>query len=107
VAGVVVFLVPLPQSRLCERGKTCPTFSASGSKYTVITYGSTACKTAQSWLPKLDADKDPKPYGFFTLQNGPKGFHCMANRALNGPAASGECYSGTLAFPKNGFQWNA
>jgi hypothetical protein len=92
-----------PASAL-RTGATCP-FSASKTKYLVLTYKSTTCKTALAWLPKLLADKDPKLYGSFTLTNGPRGFHCFAARAIKGRDAQGECYSGTEAFPKAGFQW--
>jgi hypothetical protein len=106
VVAVAVLLVAALQASAVRSGQTCPSFSASGSKYLVITYKSTSCRTAQAWLPKLVADKDPKAYGSFVLSNGPKGFHCMAVRAVSGRAAQGECYSGTSAFPKAGFQWS-
>ena len=105
-AAVMALAGAVPAAAL-RAGQTCPAFSASGSKYLVITYKSTTCSTAQAWLPKLVADKDPKAYGSFTLTNGPKGFHCIAVRAQHGRAAQGECYSGTEAFPKAGFQWSS
>ena len=104
-AAVMAFAAAVPASAQ-RAGQTCPAFSASGSKYLVITYKSTTCSTAQAWLPKLVVDKDPKAYGSITLTNGPKGYSCIAVRALKGRAAQGECYSGTEAFPKAGFQWS-
>jgi hypothetical protein len=105
VAAVAAFLLSAGPASALRAGQACP-FSASGSKYVVFTYKSTTCSTAQTWLPKLVADKDPKPYGPVTLTNGPKGYHCIAVRAVNGRAAQGECYSGNMAFPTGGFQWS-
>jgi hypothetical protein len=36
---------------------------------------------------------------------GLKGLHCSAKDNQKGIASAGAGYSGTLAFPKSGFQW--
>jgi len=41
------------------------------------------------------------------LKNAPRGFKCSAVDDAKGRPAVGSCYTGTVAFPKNGFQWLA
>ena len=57
------------------------------------------------------AGEDSRPAGKtsvkFVPKNGPRGFKCSAFDDKKGRPAAGSCYTGTPAFPKNGFQWLA
>ena len=78
--------------------------SSSGNKYTSEAVGSVSCKQAASWIKKLSADK-AKASGA-KLKNGPKGYHCSAAELdKHGYVEAGTCYTGTAAYPKNGFTW--
>jgi hypothetical protein len=48
-----------------------------------------------------------KPGAKFVLKQSPRGFKCSAFDDAKGRPAAGSCYTGTIAFPKNGFQWLA
>jgi hypothetical protein len=85
-------------------GAICKSFSLSGLKYQWSVIGSVTCKKAKPWLLKLLAVRG-KPGAQMSFRNGPKGFHCSATADSKGRASAGACYTGTLAFPKNGFQW--
>ena len=88
-------------------GKVCPSFSQSGLKYFTETVGSGfTCATAKSWVLKLTNDPVDTTAGRVALNNGPKGYHCVATNDAKGKASVGACYKGTLAFPKSGFLWN-
>ena len=83
----------------------CKSFSASGLKnveWSVI--GNVTCAQAKPWLAKLLADHG-KPDVKVVLKNGPKGFKCSATNDGKGRPSAGACYTGTVAYPKNGFQW--
>jgi hypothetical protein len=86
-------------------GSVCKSFSSSGLKYQWSVIGSVTCNQAKPWLLKLLADHVAKPDTKVALSNGPKGFHCYATADSKGRPSAGACYTGTLAFPKNGFQW--
>ncbi len=88
-------------------GAVCKSFSQSGLKYQWSAIGSVTCKQAKPWLLKLLADRFRKTDTKVALSNGPRGFHCWATTDLKGRPTAGACYTGTLAFPKNGFQWFA
>ena len=78
--------------------------SSSGDRYTSEAVGNVSCGQAATWIKKLSADK-VKASGA-KLKNGPKGFHCNAGELdKHGYADYGVCYTGTAAFPKNGFGW--
>jgi hypothetical protein len=85
-------------------GVICKSFSASGLKYQWSAIGSVSCKQAKPWLVKLLAARG-KPGARVVFRNGPKGFHCSATADSKGRPSAGACYTGTPAFPKNGFQW--
>jgi hypothetical protein len=85
-------------------GAVCKSFSVSGSKVLWSAIGNVTCAEAKPWLLKLLADHG-KPGARVVLNNGPKGFHCTASDDSKGRPAAGSCYTGTIAFPKNGFQW--
>ena len=85
-------------------GSICKSVSLSGLKYQWSAIGSVSCNQAKPWLLKLLAGHvkgDTK----VALGNGPKGFHCVATADSKGRPSAGACYTGTPAFPKNGFQW--
>ena len=84
----------------------CKTFSASGLKPQWSVIGNVTCAKAKPWLVKLLADRG-RPGVKVVLRNGPKGFKCSAVDDAKGRPAVGSCYTGTIAFPKNGFQWLA
>jgi hypothetical protein len=84
----------------------CKTFSTSGLKPRWSVIGNVTCAKAKPWLVKLLADHG-KPGVKVVLKNGPKGFKCSAVDNAKGRPAVGSCYTGTIAFPKNGFQWLA
>lgn len=82
----------------------CKSFSLAGVKYQWSAIGSVTCQKAKPWLLKLLAVRG-KPGSKVLFKNGPKGFHCSATADSKGRPSAGACYTGTLAFPKNGFQW--
>ena len=80
--------------------------SSSGNKYTSEAVGSVTCGQAATWIKKLSADKASAPGS--KLKNGPKGYHCFAAELdKHGYVDAGACYTGTAAFPKNGFTWGS
>ena len=82
----------------------CKTLSASGLKVQWSVIGNVTCTKAKPWLVKLLGDRG-KPDVKSVLKNAPKGFKCTATNDAKGRPSAGACYTGTLAFPKNGFQW--
>ena len=68
--------------------------------------GDVTCAKAKPWLVKLLADHG-KPGVKVVLKNAPRGFKCWAVDDAKGRPTVGSCYTGTLAFPHNGFQWLA
>jgi hypothetical protein len=84
----------------------CKTFATSGLKARWSVIGNVTCAKAKPWLVKLLADRG-RPGVKVVLKNGPTGFKCSAVDDAKGRPAVGSCYTGTIAFPKNGFQWLA
>lgn len=84
----------------------CKTFSTSGLKPRWSVIGNVTCAKAKPWLEKILSDHG-KPGVKFVPKNGPRGFKCSAVDDEKGRPAVGSCYTGTIAFPKNGFQWLA
>jgi hypothetical protein len=82
----------------------CKSLSVSSVKIQWSSIGSVTCTKAKPWLSKILA-KHGKPGAKTNVTNRPKGFHCSATNDLKGIPSVGACYTGTLAFPKNGFQW--
>ena len=91
-------------ARATGTGAICKTFTASGLKVEWSVIGNVTCARAKPWLVKLLADRG-KPDVRSALKNGPKGFKCMGTYDGKGRPSAGACYTGTAAFPKNGFQW--
>jgi len=93
-------------ARATGTAAVCKTFLTSGLKPQWSVIGNVTCAKAKPWLVKLLADHG-KPGVKVVLKNGPKGFKCSAVDDAKGRPAVGSCYTGTIAFPKNGFQWLA
>jgi hypothetical protein len=105
VAIFAVATIGVPNAQATPTaGSICKAVSASGSKYQWSVIGNVTCSQAKPWLLKLLADNGP-PDAKLMLKNGPKGFHCTATADSKGRPSAGACYTGTPAFPKNGFQW--
>jgi hypothetical protein len=86
-------------------GAVCKSFSAaSGLKPRWSVIGNVSCSKAKPWLVTILADHG-KPSAKAVIKNGPRGFHCSAFDDAKGRPSVGSCYTGTAAFPKNGFQW--
>lgn len=92
-------------ARATGTAAVCKSFSSSGltPKWSVI--GNVTCAKAKPWLVKILAGHG-KP-GVKVVPKGPAGFKCFAVDDAKGRPAVGSCYTGTIAFPKNGFQWLA
>jgi hypothetical protein len=82
----------------------CKTFSASGLKIEWSAIGTMTCSKAKPYLVKWLGHRG-KPHVKVVLTGGPKGYKCSAVDDAKGRASVGACYTGTAAFPKNGFQW--
>jgi len=83
----------------------CKSFSVVGvGKIQWSVIGNVNCKEAKPWLVKILA-KHGTPDAQAKVTNGPTGFHCRATNNGKGIPSAGACYTGTIAFPKNGFQW--
>jgi hypothetical protein len=93
-------------ARATGAGAICRTFSTSGLKPKWSVIGNVTCAKAKPWLVKLLAERG-KPGVKVVLKHGPRGFKCSAFDDRKGRPAVGACYTGTIAFPKNGFQWLA
>lgn len=93
-------------ARATGAAAVCKTFSSSGLKPKWSVIGNVTCANAKLWLVKLLADRG-RPDVKVVLKNGPAGFKCSAFDDARGRPAVGSCYTGTIAFPKNGFQWLA
>jgi hypothetical protein len=108
IVAIAAVGVPIATAETASAaGKVCPTFSASGLKYTWETAGTGfTCDSAKRSLVKLLKDKVDTSSGKVALTNGPKGYHCFATNDQKGSASGGICYKGTLAFPKSGFLWS-
>ena len=84
-------------------GAVCKTLSASGLKLRWSVIGSVSCNQAKPWLVKIVAHHG-KPDAKAVV-DAPKGFRCSATDDAKGRPSVGFCYTGTVAHPKNGFQW--
>jgi hypothetical protein len=93
-------------ARAAGTAAVCKTFTTSGLKPQWSVIGNVTCAQAQPWLVKLLADHG-KPGVKVVLTNTPKGFKCTAVDDAKGRPAVGSCYTGTIKFPNNGFQWLA
>jgi hypothetical protein len=61
------------------------------------------CSKAKPYLARFLAHRG-KP-DVKVVPKGPRGFKCSAVDDAKGRPAVGACYTGTAAFPHNGFQW--
>jgi hypothetical protein len=93
-------------ARATRAGAVCTTFTTSGLKPKWSVIGNVTCAKAKPWLVKLLADTG-KPGVKVASKGAPAGFKCMAVDDQKGRPAVGSCYTGTIRFPKNGFQWLA
>jgi len=91
-------------ARTSGTAAVCKSFSTSGLKVEWSAIGNVTCKKAKPWLVTLLADHG-KPDVKVALKNGPKGFKCFATDDGKGRPSAGACYTGTIAYPGNGFQW--
>ena len=82
----------------------CKTFSASGLKIEWSVIGNMTCSKAKPYVVKFLAHRG-KPDVKAVLTGVPRGFKCAATDDAKGRPAIGACYTGTLKFPNNGFQW--
>lgn len=102
--GIAAFVAPTGAQAAPAAG-ICKSFSVSGAgkiQWSVI--GNVTCQEAKPWLLKIlgkhgAADAQAK------VTNGPTGFHCRATNNAKGIPSAGACYTGTIKFPKNAFQW--
>jgi len=85
-------------------GAVCKSFVASGLTLRWSVIGNVSCSEAKPWLVKILADHG-KPGAKAVIGNAPRGFHCSASDDAKGRPFAGACYTGTLKFPTNGFQW--
>ncbi len=109
VAVVAIFAVATVGAAKAQAtstaGEVCTSFSVSGAgKIQWSAIGNVTCQEAKPWLLKI-LGKHGAPDAQASLTNGPKGFHCRATNNAKGIPSAGACYTGTIAFPKNGFQW--
>ena len=88
-------------------GQLCRSFKQGALTYTSQTIGTKwTCGSAKTWILKLSADRVGHVTRNVTLKNGPRGYHCFANPvSRGGRATAGDCFTGTIAFPKSGFAW--
>ena len=93
-------------ARASANGAVCKTFTTSGLKPKWSVIGNVTCAKAKPWLVAILAERG-KPDVKVVPKHGPKGFKCFAVDDAKGRPAVGSCYTGTVAFPKNGFQWLA
>ena len=93
-------------ARATPAAAVCKTFASSTLKPRWSVIGNVTCAQAKPWLVKILAQRG-RPGVKFVPKNGPRGFMCSAFDDKKGRPAVGACYTGTIAFPKNGFQWLA
>ena len=110
VVGIAVLAVlgdgAATGARATGKAAVCKSFPTSGLKPEWSVIGNVTCAQAKPWLVKLLADRG-RPGVKVVLKNGPRGFKCSAVDDSKGRPAVGSCYTGTIAFPKNGLQWLA
>jgi hypothetical protein len=83
----------------------CKSFSVSGApKIQWSAIGNVTCQQAKPWLLKI-LGKHGTPGAQAKVTNAPTGFHCRATDNAKGIPSVGMCFTGTIKFPKNGFQW--
>lgn len=84
----------------------CPTFKKAGVKYLGEVIGNVTCPKAKAWILNMLAAHVPgQSYVHEKIPGSPRGFHCYTSLVKNHQARDGICYTGTLAYPNNGFTW--
>jgi hypothetical protein len=107
VAGIAMatFAATIGAHAAPTAGERCTSFSVSGAgKIQWSAIGNVSCQEAKPWLLKI-LGTHGAPDAQAKITNSPKGFHCRATNNAKGIPSAGACYTGTIAFPKNGFQW--
>jgi hypothetical protein len=103
--GASLFAASSPRAST-NAGAICPTFSKYRLTYSWSVIGRFSCKTAKPWLVKLIGEHVRTSTGTVRMHKGPKGLKCFAEIESKGRATVGLCYSGTFAYPTNGFSWS-
>jgi hypothetical protein len=101
---VCVTFAATVSAHAAQSAAICKSLSVSGAgriQWSVI--GNVSCQEAKPWLVKI-LGKHGAP-GAPAKIAPPKGFHCRATNNKKGIPSVGACYTGTIQFPKNGFQW--
>jgi hypothetical protein len=102
--AIAAFVAPV-EAHAAPTAGICKSFSVSGAakiQWSVI--GNVTCQEAKPWLLKI-LGKHGAPNAQAKVTNGPTGFHCRATNNAKGIPSVGACYTGTIKFPKNAFQW--
>jgi hypothetical protein len=86
-------------------GAICKALSASGLKVQWSVIGNVTCSKAKPWLVKILAVHGKPDAKVTSFKVAPKGFKCQATNNAKGRPSAGACYTGTIAYPTNGFQW--
>jgi len=104
-AVAIAALAETPGVRAAPAVGICKSFTVSGAgKISWSAIGNVSCQEAKPWLVKI-LGKRGTPGAQAKVTNGPSGFHCRATDNAKGIPSVGACYTGTIKFPKNGFQW--
>jgi hypothetical protein len=104
-AAAIVALVSPIGTHAAPTAGICKSFAVSGAgkiQWSVI--GDVTCQEAKPWLLKI-LGKHGAPSAQAKVTNAPTGFHCRATNNTKGIPSAGACYTGTIKFPKNAFQW--
>jgi hypothetical protein len=104
-AVAVAALTATTVSHAAPTAGICRPVSVSGAakvQWSVI--GNVTCQEAKPWLVKI-LGKHGAPDAQAKITNGPTGFHCRATNNAKGVPSAGACFTGTLKFPTNAFQW--
>ena len=92
------------QAHAARAAAICPALSMQGAgkiQWSVI--GNASCGKTKPWLLKiLGTHGAPNAQAKVAA---PTGFHCRATNNAKGIPSVGFCYTGTIKFPTNGFQW--
>jgi hypothetical protein len=106
IAAVAIVTVAATTGAQAARSAAiCKSLSVTGTgkiQWSVI--GTLTCQKAKPWLLTILA-KHGARNAQVKVTNGPTGFHCRATDNAKGIPSIGACYTGTIKFPKNGFQW--
>jgi hypothetical protein len=83
----------------------CKAFSVSGAgKIQWSAIGSVTCQEAKPWLVKI-LSKHGAPDARRPRSRGARGAFTAVRRTTRRASRPWACYTGTIKFPKNGFQW--